>query len=150
VDGAGAAHHLDEENPVTFADAVRTCLSKYADFTGRARRSEYWYFVLFEILVSIAASIIDAILGTRGTMGGTGVVGLLAGLALLLPGLAVTIRRLHDIGRSGWWWLISLIPIVGWIIILVWTCTDSQPGANQYGASPKEIRGAGYGHDQTQ
>lgn len=131
---------------MSFADAIRTCLSKYADFTGRARRSEYWYFFLFEILVSIAAAIIDAILGTRNTAGGGGVVGLIASLALFLPGLAVTIRRLHDVGRSGWWWLIWLIPIVGWIVMLVWMCTDSQRGRNRYGASPKEIHGAGYGY----
>jgi uncharacterized membrane protein YhaH (DUF805 family) len=123
---------------MSFQDAVRTCLQqKYAAFSGRARRSEYWYFVLFTVIVSFVASIIDSILGTRGS--GTGLVGAIASLALLLPGIGVGIRRLHDTGRSGWWLLIGLIPIVGAIVLLVFFVQDSQPD-NQYGANPK-----GYG-----
>jgi uncharacterized membrane protein YhaH (DUF805 family) len=129
---------------MSFQDAVRTCLQqKYAAFSGRARRSEYWYFVLFTIIVSIVASIIDSILGTRNTAGATGLVGAIASLALLLPGIGVGIRRLHDTGRSGWWLLIGLIPIVGAIVLIVFFVQDSQPD-NQYGANPK-----GYGSGET-
>ncbi|MCF6379479.1 DUF805 domain-containing protein [Nocardioides KLBMP 9356] len=114
--------------------AVRTCFSKYVDFSGRARRSEYWYFTLFNIILSVVASFIDAALSSQ-------VVGLLVTLALFLPGLAVSVRRLHDTDRSGWWILIGLIPIVGWIVLIVWYCTDSKPD-NRFGPNPKN---AGYG-----
>jgi uncharacterized membrane protein YhaH (DUF805 family) len=120
---------------MSFADAVRTCLNKYADFSGRARRSEYWWFFLFNVLVSIVASIIDAIIGTRS--GNFGLVEGIAGLALLLPGLAVGARRLHDTTRSGWWLLIGLIPIIGAIILIIFFVQDSH-GDNQYGPSPKQ------------
>jgi uncharacterized membrane protein YhaH (DUF805 family) len=120
---------------MSFADAVRTCLNKYTDFSGRARRSEYWYFFLFNILVSIVASIIDAIIGTRS--GSFGLVEAIAGLALLLPGLAVGARRLHDTTRSGWWLLIGLIPIIGAIVLIIFFVQDSH-GDNQYGPSPKQ------------
>jgi uncharacterized membrane protein YhaH (DUF805 family) len=119
---------------MSFADAVRTCLNKYVDFTGRARRSEYWWFVLFNVAVSIVASIIDAIIGTRS--GNFGLIEGLAGLALLLPGLAVGARRLHDTSRSGWWLLIGLIPCIGTIVLIVFFVQDSH-GDNSYGPSPK-------------
>ncbi len=118
-----------------FTTAIRTCLTKYADFSGRARRSEFWYFFLFNVLVSIVASILDNLLGTdMGT--GTGVIGGLASLALLLPSIAVGVRRLHDISKSGWWILVGLIPLVGWIILIVWFVQDSH-GDNEHGPSPK-------------
>jgi uncharacterized membrane protein YhaH (DUF805 family) len=125
---------------MAFQDAVKICLSKYADFSGRARRSEYWWFFLFQVLVSIVASIIDAILGTRS--GSFGVVEGIASLALLLPGLAVGARRLHDTSKSGWWLLIALIPCVGFIVLLVFFVMDSHPD-NQYGPSPKGYAGPG-------
>jgi uncharacterized membrane protein YhaH (DUF805 family) len=118
---------------MSFADAVRICLSKYVDFSGRARRSEYWWFTLFNVLVGIVASIIDAIIGTR--WGSFGLIEALTSLALLLPGLAVGVRRLHDTSRSGWWILIGIIPIVGWIVLLVFYVQDSHPD-NKYGPSP--------------
>ena len=121
---------------MNFQDAVRTCLTKYVDFNGRARRSEYWFFFLFNVIVSIVANIIDAAVGTTA-------ISLLAALALFLPSLAVAIRRLHDTSRSGWWVLIGLIPIVGWIILIVFYCQDSH-GDNKYGPSPKGGAG-GYG-----
>lgn len=121
-----------------FMTAVRTCISKYVDFSGRARRSEFWYFVLFTFLVGIGTSILDAILGTDydGSTSG-GLINTLGSLALFLPSLAAAIRRLHDIDRSGWWILLGIIPIVGWIIVIVWYCTDTKPGDNQYGPDPK-------------
>ena len=125
---------------MSFQDAVRTCLQKYVTFSGRARRSEYWYFVLFSVIVSIVASFIDSILGTRSSSG-TGVIQALAQLALLLPGLAVGARRLHDTGRTAWWLLIGLIPIVGAIVLIIFFVQDSH-GDNQYGPSPKAFGGA--------
>jgi uncharacterized membrane protein YhaH (DUF805 family) len=130
---------------MSFQDAIRTCLQrKYADFHGRARRSEYWFFILFTAIVGTVAGTLDAILGLRsGTYGGTGPIQGLLQLALLIPTLAVGARRLHDTGRSGWWLLIGLIPIVGWIILIVFFVQESQQ-ANQYGPNPK---GLGGGHD---
>ncbi|PKH41927.1 Uncharacterized membrane protein YhaH, DUF805 family [Nocardioides alpinus] len=121
-----------------FMTAVRTCFAKYVGFSGRARRSEFWYFVLFTFLVGIVTSILDSILGTDydGNTSG-GLINTLGSLALFLPSLAVAIRRLHDINRSGWWILLGIIPIVGWIIVIVWYCTDTKPGDNQYGPDPK-------------
>ena len=120
---------------MSFQDAVRVCLTKYADFSGRARRSEYWWFVVFTAVVTTIASVIDALLGTQ--FGRTGLLQGLATLALLLPSLAVGIRRLHDVGRSGWWVLLIIIPILGaLILILAFFVRDSQP-ANDYGPSPK-------------
>lgn len=120
-----------------YFDAVRVCLAeKYADFSGRARRSEYWWFFLFNIVVSIVAAIVDAILNTGGMFYSFGLLGLLSTLALLIPGIAVGARRLHDISKSGWWLLLAFIPLVGAIILLVWFCQDSH-GENEYGPSPK-------------
>ena len=139
---------------MSFPDAVKVCLSKYADFSGRARRSEFWFFFLFTVLVGIVASIIDAILGTKNGSG-TGLVESIANLALILPGLAVGARRLHDTGRSAWWLLLWLAICVGWIVLIVFYCLDSKPD-NQYGPSPKGYAGGpgqggyaqpGYGQD---
>lgn len=133
---------------MSFPDAVKICLNKYATFNGRARRSEYWWFALFTVLVSIVASILDAILGTGyGGSSTSGVINTIASLALLLPGIAVGIRRLHDTSRVGWWILIGLIPIVGWIILIVFYVQDSHPD-NQYGPSPKDYAGAPGGYGQ--
>jgi uncharacterized membrane protein YhaH (DUF805 family) len=119
-----------------FPDAIRSCFSQYVGFAGRARRSEFWYWVLFTILVSIVASLIDRVI-LRST-GNIGIVASLANLALLLPSLAVGARRLHDINRTGWWQLISLIPIIGTIVLIVFWVQDSQ-GENKYGPSPKAV-----------
>jgi uncharacterized membrane protein YhaH (DUF805 family) len=127
---------------MSFQDAVRTCLQqKYATFSGRARRSEYWFFVLFSFIVQVIASILDAAFHLR--YGSTGLIENLASLALLLPGLGVAVRRLHDTDRSGWWVLIGLIPIIGWIVLIVFFVQDSHAD-NQYGPSPKAVEG-GYG-----
>ena len=109
------------------------CWKKFAEFSGRARRQEYWMFMLFNFLVSVAIGIVDGFLGTGGSLGG------LYSLAVLVPSLAVAARRLHDTDRSGWWMLIALIPFVGWIILLVFLCSDSTPGANRFGANPKGL-----------
>lgn len=120
---------------MSFQDAVRVCLSKYADFSGRARRSEYWWFVVFTAVVTTVASVIDALIGTG--FGATGLVQALASLALLLPSLAVGVRRLHDVGQTGWWVLLVIIPVLGaLILILAFFIRDSAPD-NRYGPSPK-------------
>ena len=106
---------------------------QYADFKGRARRKEFWMFVLFNMIVVSAISIFDYILF------GSYVVYYIYALAAFIPSLAVGVRRLHDIGKSGWWMLISLIPLVGQIWFIVLMCQDSQQENNQYGENPKEI-----------
>ncbi len=105
-------------------------LKKYAVFSGRARRKEYWMFLLFNIIIVIALGVIETIVGTNS------VIALFYTLAILLPGLAVTVRRLHDTGKSGWWLLIGIVPLIG-IVILVFMVQDSQAGDNQYGPNPK-------------
>lgn len=114
-------------------------LKNYAGFSGRARRKEYWMFALFNTIFFIVAMILDNVLGTAIEGVGYGLFYFLYTLAVLIPGLAVSVRRLHDIGKSGWMILIVLIPIIGWIWLLVLMVTDSNPGENQYGPNPKEI-----------
>lgn len=106
-------------------------LKKYVVFTGRARRKEYWFFVLFSFIITSVLSFIDMNLG----------IGLASiySLAVLLPSIAVLVRRLHDTGRSGWWALLMLIPLIGAIVLIVFTVQDSKPGKNQFGNNPKEI-----------
>ena len=106
-------------------------LKKYAVFSGRARRKEYWLFLLFNIIISIALGLIE------GLAGGPGVLPGIYCLAVLLPGIAVSVRRLHDTNRSGWWLLLGLIPLVGGIVLLVFMAQDSGLGENQYGPNPK-------------
>lgn len=114
-------------------------LKKYTVFTGRARRREYWFFVLFNILISAALGVVDYFTRTYNAEYGIGLLGAVYALGVLLPAIAVTVRRLHDTGRSGWWLLIVLVPIIGGIVLLVFMVLDGQPGDNQYGPSPKAI-----------
>ena len=107
-------------------------LRNYAGFSGRARRTEYWMFVLFNIVIAIVLSILDALVL------GSGILGTLYSLAVLIPSIAVGVRRLHDTGRVGWWLLIGLVPVVGFIVLLIFFVQDSQTGDNEYGANPKE------------
>ena len=115
------------------------CLKKYGVFKGRARRKEYWYFVLFNIIFVIAALLLDQLFGTANPNTGYGVIYTLYALAVLVPGLAVAVRRLHDLGKSGWWLFIALIPLVGAIWLIVLYATAGQQGDNQYGPDPKAI-----------
>lgn len=112
-------------------------LKKYVVFSGRARRAEYWWFILFNIIISLALGAIDGVTGTYSPEAGLGLLGGLYTLAVLLPSIAVTVRRLHDTGRSGWWFLIFLVPVIGAIVLLVFMVLDSKPGQNQYGENPK-------------
>lgn len=106
-------------------------LKKYAVFEGRARRKEYWMFFLFNFIIVFALGIIEELIG------GPGLISTLYLLAVLIPSIAVGVRRLHDIGRSGWWLLIGVIPLIGGIVLLVFFVKDSSAGPNQYGANPK-------------
>jgi uncharacterized membrane protein YhaH (DUF805 family) len=107
-------------------------LKKYAEFSGRARRMEYWMFVLFYIIIAVVLTIVEMVIGLPGILSG------IFGLAMLIPGIAVTVRRLHDTGRSGWWILIGLIPVIGTIVLLVFMCLEGHPGGNDHGSNPKE------------
>lgn len=110
---------------MTFQDAVRICFSKYADFNGRAARPEFWWFALFLFVANVIIGLIDS--------------NLLAGLfflATILPALAVSVRRLHDIGKSGWWVLLHLIPVIGFLVLLYFYIQPTEPGANEYGPPP--------------
>jgi uncharacterized membrane protein YhaH (DUF805 family) len=112
-------------------------LKKYAVFNGRARRKEYWMFLLFNIVISIVLALIDTTLGLMVAGGSIGVLGLIYGLAVLLPGIGVAIRRLHDTNRSGWWLLIGFVPFIGVIVLLVFMVLPGTAGANDHGPDPK-------------
>ena len=116
-------------------------LKKYAVFSGRSRRMEYWYFVLFNIIVAVVLALIDTLLGTFNVVQGVGLLSGIYGLAVLIPALAVTVRRLHDIDRTGWWIFINLIPLIGTIVLLVFELTPGTPGSNSYGPDPKQATG---------
>lgn len=119
---------------MTIIDYYTGVLKKYAVFTGRARRAEYWYFVLANLIISIILGIISGITGDQ-----FGFLSLAYGLAIMIPSLAVAIRRLHDIGKSGWWIFICLIPLIGWIWLIILYATEGVAGDNQYGPNPKAV-----------
>jgi|SRR5450631_541444 uncharacterized membrane protein YhaH (DUF805 family) len=112
-----------------FVDAIKSGFGNYVNFSGRAARSEFWYWTLFTVLANLVAGIIDAVLG------GVGLVGLIVSLALLLPGIAVSVRRLHDLDRTGWW-LLLVFTGIGVILLLVWDCMKGTTGPNSHGADP--------------
>ena len=108
-------------------------LKRYAEFSGRSRRKEYWSFFLLMLAANIVVSIVGGILGDVIS----GLLSIVLFLAFFIPGIAVGIRRLHDTGRSGWWLLISLVPIVGAIVLIVFLVTEGTKGPNEYGPDPK-------------
>mgnify|MGYP000879205894 CR=1 FL=1 len=110
---------------------LKVVRDNYANFEGRARRSEYWYFVLMNFLISIGFSILIMIANFFTYINA------LYSLAILIPSIAVGVRRLHDINKSGWYWLIIFIPLIGWIWLIILFATEGQYGPNQYGADPK-------------
>jgi len=112
-----------------FSDAIRACWAKYATFTGRSPRSEYWYFVLFQVIANLVAGLIGAEIGLK-------LIGTFVEVLLFLPGLAVGVRRLHDIDKSGWWLLLGLVPLIGWVFIIIWACTKGTLGPNRFGPDP--------------
>lgn len=112
-------------------------LKNYATFSGRARRKEYWMFVLFNMIFAIVAMILDSVIGLTIGSFGYGYIYIVYTLAMLLPALAVSVRRLHDVGKSGWFLFIALIPLIGSIWLLVLLCTNGNAGENGYGSDPK-------------
>ena len=112
------------------------CLSKFADFSGRARRREYWTFVLVNCLIAMLLLILGLAFGEDSPA--SNIMVTIFYLIMLVPNLSVSVRRLHDIGKSGWYMFLSLIPLIGGLILLIWSLMDSEPGENQYGKNPKE------------
>jgi uncharacterized membrane protein YhaH (DUF805 family) len=117
---------------MSFTQAITSGFQNYVNFSGRAARSEYWYWTLFSILASIAGTLIDALLFRSMDISP---IQSLVGLALFLPGLAVSIRRLHDLDRTGWWFLL-VFTIIGAIVLLVWDCMKGTTGPNRFGPDP--------------
>ncbi len=113
-------------------------LKKYAVFDGRAALTEYWVFNLFSFIIIIVLSVMDMVTGTFNAKFGIGLLSGIYTLAVLIPGIAVSVRRLHDTDRSGWWLLINGIPLIGMIVFLVFTAQDGTPGDNHYGSNPKK------------
>ncbi len=124
---AGSYHH-----PIQFVDVIKTVFSRYVRFQGRARRSEYWYWILFIVLVSIALAFVDGLIFGFDVDDGAAL-GPLFSLGTFLPSLAVGFRRMHDIGKSAWWLLLGFIPIIGTIILIIWFARRGDEGDNQYG-----------------
>lgn len=116
-------------------------LKNYAVFQGRARRTEFWMFVLINFVVAFVLTLVDMVLGTM-TSSGYGMLGTLYGLAVLVPSIAVSVRRLHDTNRSGWWYLLIFVPLIGTIALLVFFVQDSQPENNRFGPNPKSGGGS--------
>jgi len=114
-------------------------LKKYAVFSGRARRTEYWMFALFTILILFGIIILDTMTGIANKSVGFGVLTALYMVATFIPGFAVSVRRLHDIGRSAWWLLIGIVPLIGGIVLLIFTVMEGERGQNRFGANPKAI-----------
>lgn len=129
---------------MTFMDSISVCFSKYISFSGRAQRSELWWFILFIMIGSaIAGSADSVIFGTNVYMMGgmefsynAGFIGNVFALATFLPMWAVEVRRLHDVGKSGWWLLLNLIPVIGFIVLLIWVIGKGTDGENAYGPDP--------------
>ena len=123
---------------MSFGQAISSVFKNYANFNGRARRSEFWFFALFNLIIDLAASVINYLIaGSSDTTSIIGIIYLLYSLATILPALAVSWRRLHDIGKSGAYILFILIPLVGWIFLLAWFVKDSDMGENRFGPNPK-------------
>jgi uncharacterized membrane protein YhaH (DUF805 family) len=122
---------------MNFYAAIKSAFSQYATFSGRASRSEFWFFYLFLVIASFIAASIDALVLNNQNSYLT----LILFLATLIPLIAITTRRLHDTDRSGWWQLLPFIPLVGAIILLIWLCTAGAPGNNRFGGNPLSGRG---------
>jgi uncharacterized membrane protein YhaH (DUF805 family) len=125
---------------MTFGESINTCLKqKYADFNGRASRSEYWWFALFQFLSELVLALVPLTIvdyATGEINGFSAVIFLLAALALIVPAIAAAVRRLHDTDKSGWWYLVTFVPYVGGIILLVLLALQGTSGTNRFGEDP--------------
>lgn len=123
---------------MTFGQSISRCFSKYCTFTGRASRSEYWWWILFTAIIGLLFGIPSGLQSIHeSSPSGLPVISYIVSALLFLPSLGVLFRRLHDTGKSGWWWLIGFIPVVGTIILIVFCCQPSQAFLNQYGSVPE-------------
>ena len=132
------ARYVDVEDPAradanSFVGALKDGFARYVDFKTRSTRSQFWWWALWSILLGLATSMLDVMLG----MGDVGPLNSLLSLAMFLPSLAVAVRRLHDIGRTGWWYLMIFVPLVGWIVLIVFFCTATKEEPNQWGNPPQ-------------
>jgi uncharacterized membrane protein YhaH (DUF805 family) len=139
-DGGFFLQHYSSPHPsawwqefYSFMNWYLEVLKKYAVFEGRARRKEYWFFVLFNVLISIALGFIDRLTGNVDPETGIGILSGIYALGVMIPGMAVSVRRLHDTGRSGWWLLITFVPVIGAIVFFYFMVLDSNPESNEYG-----------------
>jgi len=114
-------------------------IKQYADFSGRARRKEYWMFLLISTIISVILTIVESVIGGLGASG-VGILSVIYGLAVLIPSFAVSIRRLHDTSHSGWWILVLLVPLIRLIVYFYYLVKDGDPGKNEYGDNPKNVR----------
>jgi uncharacterized membrane protein YhaH (DUF805 family) len=121
---------------MNLSEAVKMALARYASFGGRARRSEYWYFTLFHLLAILLANVVSYLAMLAIPALGFILYSIVI-FGTLLPHLAVSVRRLHDVNRTGWWYLFGFVPLLGAIVLLVWFCTDGTRGPNRFGADPK-------------
>ncbi|HXT09538.1 MAG TPA: DUF805 domain-containing protein [Roseiarcus sp.] len=115
---------------MTFTESVNYCLTNYFNFSGRGSRSEYWWFILACMIAGVIGAVIDVATGRQ-------FVETLVSLGTIIPTLAAAARRLHDTDRSGWWQLLAFVPLIGWIVLIVWFATSGTPGANRFGAQPE-------------
>lgn len=129
---AMAGEYREYHEKVGMVEAVQRAFSNYANFSGRANRGEYWWFILANIIISIVLSVIDsAVFGA--VAGGMGLLSIIWSLAVLIPSIALGVRRLHDIDRSGWWLLIAFIPLIGAIVLIVWAAKQGEARPNRFG-----------------
>ncbi|AVW92837.1 DUF805 domain-containing protein [Celeribacter baekdonensis] len=119
---------------MTFLTAIKTCFSKYITFSGRASRSEYWYFTLFTLLAAFGTLALDIVLASN--LGLPPIFYTVASIAIILPSLSVLVRRLHDVNKSGWWYFIGFVPLVGVLLILYWAVSKGTSGPNRFGPDP--------------
>ena len=135
--GTSGAGSMNPQPTLTIVEAVQNCFSKYASFSGRARRSEYWYFMLFNFVAQIVLGIVGNLIFGAPESGGLNMLQSVYSLAVLVPGMAVFWRRMHDIGKSGAWYFLNFVPLIGQIVLIIFAARDSEPGENKFGMSPK-------------
>ena len=124
---------------VDFGTAVKLGFQRYVDFSGRSTRAEYWWWGLFTVVASFALFIADTLTGNSSTLSGLGgLLDMLFTLATIIPSLALGARRLHDINRTGWWLLLLFVPVIGWIVLIVWAIERGDKGTNKYGPDPRQ------------
>jgi uncharacterized membrane protein YhaH (DUF805 family) len=124
---------------VDFGTAVKLGFQRYVDFSDRSTRAEYWWWGLFTVVASFALFIADTLTGNSSTLSGLGgLLDMLFTLATIIPSLALGARRLHDINRTGWWLLLLFVPVIGWIVLIVWAIERGDKGTNKYGPDPRQ------------